>query len=55
MVKSKAEIVTLPFHKRKREFKKRRKFRKSEAKRTLPIRIKAEEERKKKLQEENKK
>lgn len=54
MVKSREEIMTLPSHKRKSEFGKRRMFRKSEAKRTLSARIKAVEEAKKRKLEEPK-
>ena len=54
MAKSKEEIMSLPSHQRKKEFKRRKKFRKAEAKRTLPMRIKLAEESKKRIQEENK-
>lgn len=47
--------MSLPSHQRKKEIKKRRRFRKAEAKRTLPMRIKLAEESKKKKQEESKK
>ncbi len=47
--------MSLPSHQRKKELKKRKRFRKAEAKRTLPIRIKLAEENRKRLQEKNKK
>ena len=46
--------MSLPSHQRKIELKKRRRFRKAEAKKTLPLRIKLAEENKKKKQEEKK-
>ena len=40
--------MSLPSHQRKKELKKRKRFRKAEAKRTLPIRIKLAESKKRK-------
>lgn len=46
MPKSKAEIMTMPSHLRKRELKKRRNFRRSEAKMKLKERLKEEKKKK---------